>query len=298
MTQDTITQDKASLLKSLLEAGVHFGHQTRRWNPKMGPYIFGEKNRIYIIDLQKTVDAIIEACAYLNKVAQEGGYVLFVGTKKQAQDIIKDEATRCGMFYVDQRWLGGMLTNYQTVKKSLNRMESLEKMKDDGTFDKLSKKEVSKLTKETNKLKKNLNGVRSMERLPTVMFIIDSRKEDIAVREAKKLKIKVVALVDTNCDPDMIDYVIPGNDDAIKSIKLITAMAAKSIIDGRNKFLQAMEAEEAALTEKLGEEPKIDVVEEEKIEGMIKKEVIKLEEEIKEKKPVVKVIKPKKKKGK
>jgi len=298
MTQDTMTQDKANLLKSLLEAGVHFGHQTRRWNPKMGPYIFGEKNRIYIIDLQKTVDAIIEACAYLNKVAQEGGYVLFVGTKKQAQDIIKDEATRCGMFYVDQRWLGGMLTNYQTVKKSLNRMESLEKMKDDGTFDKLSKKEVSKLTKETNKLKKNLNGVRSMERLPTVMFIIDSRKEDIAVREAKKLKIKVVALVDTNCDPDMIDYVIPGNDDAIKSIKLITAMAAKSIIDGRNKFLQAIEEEETALTEKLGEEPKIDVVEEEKIEGMIKKEVIKLEEEIKEKKPVVKVIKPKKKKGK
>lgn len=283
-----MVEDKANLMKTLLEAGVHFGHQTRRWNPKMAPYIFGEKNRIYIIDLQHTVNAIIEASNFLNSVAQEGGYILFVGTKKQAQEIIKNEASRCGMFYVDQRWLGGMLTNFQTIRKSVNRLQQLEKMKEDGTFDKLSKKEVSQLTKEIYKLKKNLDGVRNMDRLPKALFIIDSRKEDIAVREAKKLAIPVVALVDTNCDPDMIDYVIPGNDDAIKSIKLILSLMSDAIIEGKNKFLKRIEKEEMEMEERLAQEPKIDLTEEEKIEKLIKEEDLKLEEEAKKKRLMAK----------
>ena len=295
--------DKASMMKALLEAGVHFGHQTRRWNPKMKDYIFGQKNNIYIIDLQRTVGAIIKACEFLSKVAQEGGYILFVGTKRQAQDIIKNEALRCGMFYVDQRWLGGMLTNFQTVRKSVNRLQKLEGMKADGTFGKLSKKEVSQLTKEIYKLKKNLDGVRSMERLPKAVFVIDSRKEDISVREAKKLSIPVAALVDTNCDPDMVNYVIPGNDDAIKSIRLITSLVTDAISEGRQKFLSAIEKEETRMEESLAEEPKINLDEEQKIERLIKEEDLKLEEatkaeeaKTKEKKPAVKP-KTKKKKG-
>ncbi len=298
-----MAQDKASLMKSLLEAGVHFGHQTRRWNPKMEPYIFGQKNRIYIIDLQHTVNAIIEACAFLSKVAAEGGYILFVGTKKQAQDIMKNEATRCGMFYVDQRWLGGMLTNFQTIRKSVAKLQKLETMKQDGTFDKLSKKEVSQLTKEMYKLKKNLDGVRSMEKLPKALFVIDSKKEEISVREARKLAIPVAALVDTNCDPDMVDYVIPGNDDAIKSIRLITSLMADAIGEGKNRFLRSIEKEELRMEESLAEEPKIDVAEEEKIEKLIKQEDLKLEEETKEEKQtqktqkVQKTQRPRKKKG-
>lgn len=295
-----MTQDKTTLIKSLLEAGVHFGHQKRRWNPKMKPYIFGEKNNTYIIDLQQTVGAVIEACQFLNKVVQEGGYVLFVGTKKQAQEIIKDQATRCGMFYVDQRWLGGMLTNFQTIRKSINRLENLEKMRDDGTFDKLSKKEVSKLTKEINKLKKNLDGVRKMERLPNAMFIIDSRKEEIAVHEANILSIPIVALADTNCDPDTLNYVIPGNDDAIKSIKLITTMAADAVTEGRNKFLQMLEKEQVVIDGKLPEDTKGDLmVDDEKVEKFIAKDDIKKEEEAKElKKPMTKKPSLKKKKEK
>lgn len=295
-----MTQDKTTLIKSLLEAGVHFGHQKRRWNPKMKPYIFGEKNNTYIIDLQQTVGAVIEACQFLNKVVQEGGYVLFVGTKKQAQEIIKDQATRCGMFYVDQRWLGGMLTNFQTIRKSINRLENLEKMRDDGTFDKLSKKEVSKLTKEINKLKKNLDGVRKMERLPNAMFIIDSRKEEIAVHEANILSIPIVALADTNCNPDTLNYVIPGNDDAIKSIKLITTMAADAVVEGRNKFLQMLEKEQVVIDGKLLEDTKGDLmVDDEKVEKFIAKEDIKKEEEAKElKKPMTKKPSLKKKKEK
>jgi small subunit ribosomal protein S2 len=286
-------------MKSLLESGVHFGHQKRRWNPKMKPYIFGEKNNTYIIDLQQTVTAVMEACQFLNNTAQEGGYVLFVGTKKQAQDIIKNEALRCGMFYVDQRWLGGMLTNFQTIRKSINRLESLEKMREDGTFDKLSKKEVSKLTKEINKLRKNLDGVRKMDRLPNVVFVIDSRKEEIAVHEANKLSIPVVALCDTNCNPDVIDYIVPGNDDAIKSIKLITTLAANAVAEGRNKFLQLLEKEESAISESFSQEPKAETAtEDEKIEKFIDKKDEKMEEETREKKPVSKAKPIKKKRGK
>ncbi|MDB4349617.1 30S ribosomal protein S2 [Omnitrophica bacterium] len=294
-----MAQEKPNLMKGLLEAGVHFGHQKRRWNPKMEPYIFGERNNTYIIDLQQTVEAIIGACGFLSNVTEEGGYVLFVGTKKQAQDIIKNEALRCGMFYVDQRWLGGMLTNFQTIRKSINRLETLEKMREDGTFAKLSKKEVSKLTKEINKLKKNLDGVRKMDRLPKALFVIDSRKEEIAVHEANKLSISIIALVDTNCDPDVIDYVIPGNDDAIKSIKLITSLAADAVAEGRNKFLRVLEKEELAIEERLAQEPKVELVsDDEKIEQFIDKKDQKMEEETREMKPTTKKPVPKKKKGK
>lgn len=269
--------DKAGLMKLLLEAGAHFGHQTRRWNPKMAPYIYGEKNRIYIIDLQHTVNALIEACNFMNKVAGQGGYLLFVGTKKQAQEIIKAEAEKCGMFYVDQRWLGGMLTNFMTVRQSVNRMEELERMKEDGTFDKLSKKEVSHLTKEMNKLRKNLSGVRKMDKLPKALFVIDSRKEDIAVHEAKRLSIPVVALVDTNCNPALIDYVIPGNDDAIKSIKLITTLAADAVLEGRNNFLRALETEDLELEKRLVAQGTLATGDEE-VEKLIDDKGIKLEE--------------------
>ena len=280
-----MTQDKTSLMKSLLEAGTHFGHQTRRWNPKMAPYIFTQKNGIYIVDLQKTVNAILEACRFLRQVAQGGGYVIFVGTKKQAQEVIRNEAQRCNMFYVEQRWLGGMLTNFQTIRKSINRLDELENMKNDGTFDKLSKKEVSQLSKEMHKLKKNLEGIRRMDKLPSAMFVVDSRKEDIAVREANKLLIPVVAIVDTNSDPDRVDFVIPGNDDAIKSIKLITTLLAEAVKEGRSGFLESVEREEKRIEEELAREPKVGAEEEERIEKFIKSEDLRLEEEAKEKKP-------------
>ncbi len=292
-----MTQEATGLMKNLLEAGVHFGHQKRRWNPKMAPFIFGEKNNIYIIDLQFTANAISEACAFLNGVSQEGGYVLFVGTKKQAQDIIKQEALRSGMFYVNQRWLGGMLTNFRTIRKSIDKLEKLEGMREDGTFDKLSKKEVSQLTKEINKLKANLDGVRKMDRLPKAVFVIDSNKEHIAVHEANKLSIPVAALVDTNCNPDVVSYVIPGNDDAIKSIRLITKFAADAVLDGRNKFLRALEKEDVKLEDRLSKAPKVDIIaEEEHIEKLVDDDKKKLEEEAKEKKPQAKIVK--KKRGK
>ena len=228
---------ESTMIKELLEAGVHFGHETKRWNPKMKKYIFGAKNGIYIIDLEQTRDAILKACEFLRTVAASGSYVLFVGTKKQAQDIVKEEAERCGMFYVNQRWLGGMLTNYQTIKKSIKRLEEIEAMKEDGRMAKLAKKEVSKLNKEAFKLNKNLEGVRAMDKLPKAMFVIDAKKEDIAVKEARKLGIPVVGVVDTNSDPDIIDYVIPANDDAIRSIKLLTNLAAESVLQGRETFM-------------------------------------------------------------
>jgi small subunit ribosomal protein S2 len=266
---------ESTLMKSLLEAGVHFGHETKRWNPKMKKYIFGEKNKVYIIDLEKTRDAILKVCGFLKSVSAAGGNVLFVGTKKQAQDIIKEEAMRCGAFYVNQRWLGGMLTNFQTIKKSLKRLEDIERMKEDGTMDKLAKKEVSQLNKEMAKLNKNLEGIRSMTKLPKVMFVVDSKKEDIAVKEAKKLGIPVVALVDTNSDPDLIDYVVPGNDDAIRSIKLVVGIIANSVLEGKNQFAAGVaqkakeEAEEEAAAS--GEELKIiDEEVEELVEGDIK----------------------------
>ena len=232
-------------MKQLLEAGVHFGHQTRRWNPKMAPYIFTERNGIYIIDLQKTVKKLEEAYSFINQIAQDGGEVLFVGTKKQAQDSIKEEAERCGMSYVNARWLGGMLTNFNTIQKRIKRLAQLKAMEADGTFDLLPKKEVTKLNLEIEKLEKFMGGITEMKKQPAAMFIVDPRKERIAVLEAKKLGIPIVAIVDTNCDPDEVDYVIPGNDDAIRAVKLIAGAMADAIIEGRQGEQSAPAAAEA-----------------------------------------------------
>ncbi|MBO4954310.1 MAG: 30S ribosomal protein S2 [Clostridia bacterium] len=220
-------------MKQLLEAGVHFGHQTRRWNPKMAEYIFTERNGIYIIDLLKTVKKVDEAYRFIESIAAEGGDVLFVGTKKQAQESIKEEATRVGMYYVNVRWPGGMLTNFKTIRKSIDRLKQLETMEADGTFDLLPKKEVIKLKNEAARLEKILGGIKEMKQLPKAMFVVDPRKEHIAVSEARKLNIPIVGIVDTNCDPDEVDYVIPGNDDAIRAVKLITGAMANAIIEGR-----------------------------------------------------------------
>ena len=219
-------------MKQLLEAGVHFGHQTRRWNPKMAKYIFTERNGIYIIDLQKTVRKVDEAFNFVRSVAQEGKKVLFVGTKKQAQEAVKEEATRAGMFYVNERWLGGMLTNFQTIQKRIKRLKQLEQMEQDGTFEVLTKKEVLALRHEMEKLEKFLGGIKEMNRLPGALYVVDPRKERIAVAEARKLGIPIVAIVDTNCDPDEIDYVIPGNDDAIRAVRLLTSRMADAVIEG------------------------------------------------------------------
>lgn len=218
-------------MKQLLEAGVHFGHQTRRWNPKMDKYIFTERNGIYIIDLQKTVKKVEEAYNYVKSVAEGNGTILFVGTKKQAQDSVAEEAARCGMFYINQRWLGGTLTNFQTIQKRIDRLHKLEKMAEDGTFELLPKKEVILLNKEKEKLEKFLGGIKHMKRLPDALFVIDPRKERIAVAEARKLGIPIVGIVDTNCDPDEIDVVIPGNDDAIRAVKLLTSKMADAVIE-------------------------------------------------------------------
>ena len=220
-------------MKQLLEAGVRFGHQTRRWNPKMAKYIFTERNGIYIIDLQKTVRKVDEAYNFLRSLAEEGKSVLFVGTKKQAQDAVKEEATKAEMFYVNERWLGGMLTNYQTIQKRIKRLKELEQMEADGTFDVLTKKEVQSLRHEMGKLEKYLGGIKEMNRLPGALFVVDPRKERIAVAEARKLRIPIVAIVDTNCDPDEIDYVIPGNDDAIRAVRLLTGRMADAVLEGR-----------------------------------------------------------------
>ncbi len=220
-------------MKQLLEAGVHFGHQTRRWNPKMATYIYTERNGIYIVDLQKTVKKLEDAYNFVKDVAGSGKTVLFVGTKKQAQEAIKEEATRCSMFYVNSRWLGGMLTNFKTMRGRVDRMNQLKKMEEDGTFDMLPKKEVIKLMHEQEKLQKYLGGVKEMKQLPGAVFVVDPRKEHNAIAEARKLKIPVVAIVDTNCDPDEIDYVIPGNDDAIRAIRLISGVMANAVTEGK-----------------------------------------------------------------
>ncbi len=220
-------------MKQLLEAGVHFGHQTRRWNPKMAEYIFTERNGIYIIDLQKTVKKIDEAYFFIRDLVMEGGSVLFVGTKKQAQDAIKEEAERCGQFFVNNRWLGGMLTNFKTIRKGIDRLQELKKMESDGTFEVLPKKEVSKLMLEMEKLEKNLGGITEMRKHPVALFIVDPKKERNAILEARKLGIPIVAIVDTNCDPDEVDYVIPGNDDAIRAVKLISSKIADAIIEAK-----------------------------------------------------------------
>ncbi len=233
-------------MKQLLEAGVHFGHQTRRWNPKMAKYIFTERNGIYIIDLQKTVRKLDEAYNFMRDLSAQGGSVLFVGTKKQAQESIREEAERCGMHYVNARWLGGMLTNFRTIRHRIDRMEQLKKMREDGTFDLLPKKEVVKLELEIEKLEKFLGGVKDMNQLPQALFIVDPRKERIAVSEARKLNIPIVAIVDTNCDPDEIDYVIPGNDDAIRAVKLIAGAMADAVLEGRQGEQTEEPAEETA----------------------------------------------------
>ncbi|MDN9103153.1 30S ribosomal protein S2 [Clostridioides difficile] len=220
-------------MKQLLEAGVHFGHQTRRWNPKMAKYIFTERNGIYIIDLQKTVKKVEEAYKFTKEVAETGKPILFVGTKKQAQDAIKDEAERCGMYFVNERWLGGMLTNHKTIKTRINKLRELEKMEEEGVFNVLPKKEVIKLRTEKEKLEKYLGGIKDMPELPGAMFVVDPRKENIAIQEAHRLGIPVVGIVDTNCDPEQLDFAIPGNDDAIRAVKLITGAMATAVIEGR-----------------------------------------------------------------
>ena len=240
-------------MKQLLEAGVHFGHQTRRWDPKMAEYIFQARNGIHIIDLQKTSKKIDEAYAFLKEQAEEGKTVLFVGTKKQAQECVKEAAEKSGMYYVDQRWLGGMLTNFGTIRKRVQRLKDLETMQEDGTFDVLPKKEVILLKKEMEKLERNLGGIKNMEEIPGVIFLVDPKKEHIAVLEAKKLGIPVIGLVDTNCNPEEVDYAIPGNDDAIRAVKLITDVLANAIIEGKQG--ESFETEETEVAEEVTEEP-------------------------------------------
>ena len=233
-------------MKQLLEAGVHFGHQTRRWNPKMAEYIYTERNGIYIIDLQKTVKKIEEAYLFVRDVAAEGGNILFVGTKKQAMDAIREEALRCEQYYVNTRWLGGMMTNFKTIKKSIAKLNNLQKMAEDGTFELLPKKEVSVLQKQTADLEKNLGGIKNMKGLPAAIFVVDPKKEQNAVDEARKLGIPVIGIVDTNCDPDVIDYVIPGNDDAIRAIKLIASILADAVLEGKQGEQFTDSSEESA----------------------------------------------------
>ncbi|BAK48192.1 MAG: 30S ribosomal protein S2 [Lachnospiraceae bacterium] len=239
-------------MKQLLEAGVHFGHQTRRWNPKMAPYIYTNRNGIHIIDLQKTVGMIDDAYNAVVDLVANGGIVLFVGTKKQAQDTIKAEAERCGMYYVDERWLGGMLTNFTTIQSRIERLKAIEKMSEDGTFDVLPKKEVIQLKKEWDKLEKNLGGIKEMGRIPDAIYIVDPKKERICVKEAEALGIPLIGIADTNCDPEELDYIIPGNDDAIRAVKLITATIADAVIEGQQGVSEQdvpEEAEEAAAEE-------------------------------------------------
>jgi len=251
-------------MKQLLEAGVHFGHQTRRWNPKMKKYIFTERNGIYIIDLQKTVKKIDEAYNFVRQLSEDGGTILFVGTKKQAQESVDVEANRSGMFYVNQRWLGGTLTNFQTIRKRINRLKEIERMEEDGTFEVLPKKETVDLLKEKSKLEKFLGGIKEMNRLPDALFVIDPRKESIAIAEARKLNIPIVGIVDTNCDPDLIDYIIPANDDAIRAVKLLTSKMADAVIEGRQGTEMDVEEQETAVeTEEIAPEETKETAEQE-----------------------------------
>lgn len=248
------------IMKELLEAGVHFGHQVKRWNPKMKKFIFGERNGIYIIDLQKTIKMLEDAYNFLKDVSIRGEPVLFVGTKKQAQDVITEESQRAESYFINQRWLGGVLTNFKTIRQSIDKLKKIEKMKEDGTYDLLTKKEVAKFEKERLRLEKNLIGVKEMNTLPGAVFIIDPKKEKIAVAEAKKLSIPIVAVVDTNCDPDNVDYVIPGNDDAIRAIRLITSKMADAVLEGKDILNKTTakaaeeDAEKEAIKEKIAEE--------------------------------------------
>ena len=237
-------------MKQLLEAGVHFGHQTRRWNPKMAPYIYTERNGIYIIDLQKSVGKVDEAYKAVSDIAAEGGSILFVGTKKQAQEAVKEEALRCGMFYVNERWLGGMLTNFKTIQSRIKRLKDIERMSEDGTFDVLPKKEVVNIKKEWDKLEKNLGGIKDMKKLPDAIFVVDPKKEKICVQEAHSLGITLIGIADTNCDPEELDYVIPGNDDAIRAVKLIVSKMADAVIEAnQGEEMVAPEVAEEVETE-------------------------------------------------
>lgn len=260
----------SELIKQLLEAGVHFGHQTKRWNPKMKKFIFGSRSGIYIIDLEKTEQCINAARDFLMDITSKGEFILFVGTKKQAQDVIKQEAIRSGMYYVTDRWPGGMLTNFATIKKSINRLKEIEKMRTDGTFEKLTKKEVARLEKEMAKLNKNFSGIVAMERMPKAAFVVDTKKEETAVLEARRLGIPIVGLIDTNSNPDLVDYPIPGNDDATKSIRTITTVIADTIIEGRKKFLSylaqdGVKMEEGVKTEELKQDIPPEVLPEEEV---------------------------------
>ncbi len=236
-------------MRQMLEAGLHFGHQTRRWNPKMKPYIYGPRNGIYIINLDVTMKLFRRACGFVTETVADGGTILFVGTKRQAQEIIRDEAVRCGMFYVNHRWLGGMMTNFQTIKRSIDRLKKIEAMQEDGTINRFPKKEILKMEKERVKLDRNLGGIKMMRSLPDILFVIDPHNEEIAVDEARKLKIPVVALTDTNCDPDKVDWIIPGNDDAIRAIRLITGQIAEAVLEGKARHGD----EQAATPEELEE---------------------------------------------
>ena len=254
----------SDLIKQLLEAGVHFGHQTKRWNPKMKKFIFGSRSGIYIIDLEKTEECINAARDFLTEITSKGEFILFVGTKKQAQDVIKQEAIRSGMYYVTDRWPGGMLTNFATIKKSINRLKDIEKMRTDGTFEKLTKKEIARLEKELAKLNKNFSGIVPMERMPKAAFVVDTKKEETAVAEARRLGIPIIGLIDTNSNPDLVDYPIPGNDDATKSIRTVVSIIADTIIEGRKKFLSYL-AQEGVKVEEAKADISTEVLPEEEI---------------------------------
>jgi small subunit ribosomal protein S2 len=271
----------SELIKQLLEAGVHFGHQKKRWNPKMKKFIFGDRSGIYIIDLEKTEECINKARDFLLDIASKGEFVLFVGTKKQAQEVVLQEAIRCGMYYVTERWPGGLLTNYSTIKKSINRLKDIEKMREDGTFAKLTKKEVAHLEKELAKLNKNFSGIVKMERMPKAMFVVDTKKEETAVREANRLGIPVIGLIDTNSNPDFITYPIAGNDDATKSIRLITSILADAVVEGRKKFLSYLSQEGVAVKEEKEEEVPL-VLPEEEIKIKEIEEIVETKEPIEE----------------
>lgn len=267
-------------MKELLEAGVHFGHETKRWDPKMKPYIFGARNGIYIIDLQKTVILFKEAYQFIRDIASEGEYILFVGTKKQAQETIQEQATRCGMFYVNHRWLGGMLTNFQTIKRSIERLKKLEAMKNEEIYNLLPKKEVLELEKERTRLEKSLGGIKNMDRPPGAIFIVDPKKERIAVKEARKMGIPSVGIVDTNCNPDELDYIIPGNDDAIRAIHLFTSRIADAVIEGRQLYEKQLQIEaEKEPKEEISMKPSIEEVFEQEEEEIPGGEEIDMEEE-------------------
>jgi small subunit ribosomal protein S2 len=265
----------SELIKQLLEAGVHFGHQTKRWNPKMKKFIFGSRSGIYIIDLEKTEECINKARDFLLDLAAKGEVMLFVGTKKQAKEVVREEALRAGMYHVTERWPGGLLTNFATIKKSINRLKEIEAMKEDGTFAKLTKKEVAGLEKEMAKLRKNFSGISQMEKMPKAIFIVDTQKEDTAVKEARRLSIPIVGLIDTNSNPDLIDYPIPGNDDATKSIKAVATLLADAVIEGRKRFLSYLSQEGVTIKEESAQEPSLLPEEEtaiEKIEEIVEKD--------------------------